>query len=113
MKPLKYILDIESIIAEMEHILSIVNSDFTKFEKDPVAIRAIERHFEIIGEAVRKLMQTDPNITLQHAASIIGLRNLIAHSYDTVDNETLWGILINHIPKLKQEILDLKNSRSF
>ena len=40
MKPLKYILDIESIIAEMEHILSIVNGDFTKFEKDLVAIKS-------------------------------------------------------------------------
>jgi len=91
MKPLKYILDIESVIAEMEHILSIVNSDFPKFEKEPIAIRAIERHFEIIGEATRKLMMADANIKLQHAASIIGLRNPIAHSYDTVDNETLWG----------------------
>ncbi|MCB9185412.1 MAG: DUF86 domain-containing protein [Flavobacteriales bacterium] len=113
MKPLKYILDIESVIAEMEHIVSIVDADFTKFEKDPVAIRAIERHFEIIGEATRKLMLADPNIKLQHATGIIGLRNLIAHSYDTVDNETLWGILINHVPKLKEEIAQIKASRSF
>jgi uncharacterized protein with HEPN domain len=113
MRPLKFILDIESIIAEMEHIVSRVNSDFTIFENDPVAIRAIERHFEIIGEATRKLLDADSNIKLNNASNIIGLRNLIAHSYDTVDNEMLWGILINHIPKLKQEILDLKNSRSF
>jgi len=113
MKPLKYILDIESVIAEMEHILSIVDGDFTKFEKDPVAIRAIERHFEIIGEATRKLMIADLNIKLQHAASIIGLRNLIAHSYDTVDNETLRGILVNHVPKLKEEIAQIRANRSF
>lgn len=113
MKPLKYILDIESVIAEMEHIVSTVNGDFNQFESNPIAIRAIERHFEIIGEATRKLITVDPTIKLQHATSIIGLRNLIAHSYDTVDNETLWGILINHVPRLKQEILETKNSRSF
>ena len=113
MKPLKYILDIESVIAEMEHILSVVNSDFTQFEEDPIAIRAVERHFEIIGEAVKKLTQSDSNFKLENGSKIIGLRNLTAHSYDTVDNEMLWGILINHIPKLKQEIETLKNSRSF
>ena len=89
MKPLKFILDIESIISEMEHIISRVNNDFTVFENDPVAIRAIERHFEIIGEATRKLMDIDSTIKLENASNIIGLRNLIAHSYDTVDNEML------------------------
>ncbi|MCF8462101.1 MAG: DUF86 domain-containing protein [Flavobacteriales bacterium] len=97
----------------MDAVLLLVNRDFAQFTNNPIAIRAIERHFEIIGEATRKLMAADSNIKLEHAASIVGLRNLIAHSYDTVDNEMLWGILVNHIPKLKQEIAELKNSRSF
>ena len=35
------------------------------------------------------------------------IRNIISHAYDSLDNEKLWSILINHIPQLKVEINDL------
>lgn len=107
-KALRYILDIESIIEEMEALYRRLDGSFLNFERDAVAIRAVERHFEIIGEAVNKLQQTDPNIRLEHAKSIIGLRNLIAHSYDSVDHGILWGILVNNIPRLKEEVGRIK-----
>lgn len=97
----------------MDGILELVNSDFYQFNSNPIAVRALERNFEIIGEAVKKLQDSDATIEIENAAQIIGLRNLISHAYDSVDNEILWGILINHIPKLKEEIAELKSSRSF
>lgn len=107
-KALRYILDIEAIIAEMESLHGGLEGSYHNFERDAIAIRALERHFEIIGEAVNKLQQTDPGIRLEHAKAIIGLRNLIAHAYDAVDNAILWGILVNHIPRLKEEVGNLK-----
>jgi uncharacterized protein with HEPN domain len=35
---------------------------------------------------------------------IIGLRNLIIHGYDTVSDESIWGIITIHLPKLKIEV---------
>nr|WP_299669891.1 HepT-like ribonuclease domain-containing protein [uncultured Polaribacter sp.] len=35
---------------------------------------------------------------------MISLRNQVIHSYDTISDETIWSIIINHIPKLKEEI---------
>lgn len=35
---------------------------------------------------------------------IIGLRNRIVHSYDSINYEHLWAIVINHLPKLKIEV---------
>jgi uncharacterized protein with HEPN domain len=53
-KVLKYILDIESIITEIETIKNRLNNDFNQFSKDVIMQRAVERDLEIIGEAVRK-----------------------------------------------------------
>ena len=46
-------------------------------------------------------------IEIANAREIIGLRNIIAHAYDSVDYPKLWAVIINHIPKLKEEINSL------
>jgi uncharacterized protein with HEPN domain len=38
-----------------------------------------------------------------NARRFVGLRNQIIHGYDTVSDENIWGIIINHLPKLKLE----------
>lgn len=69
-----------------------------------MAKRAMERELEIIGEAVKKLIEIEPLIQLEHFEKIIGLRNIIAHAYDSWDDELIWGVIQRHIPKLKNEI---------
>jgi len=44
---------------------------------------------------------------ISEAKSIIGLRNQIIHAYDNISNENIWSIIINHIPKLKEEVYEL------
>ena len=51
---LKYILDIERIIQEIESIKQKTQNDFKNFSDDFILQRAIERDLEIIGEAIRK-----------------------------------------------------------
>lgn len=70
--------------------------------------RAIERDLEIIGEAIRKLIEIDPTITITSAKNIIGLRNIISHAYDSVEPEMIWGIIQNNIPVLADEIKKIK-----
>ena len=74
--------------------------------------RAIERDLEIIGEAIRKIIEIDPTITITSAKNIIGLRNIISHAYDSVEPEMIWGIIQNNIPILADEIKKLKASNS-
>jgi len=73
--------------------------------------RAVEREFEIIGEAVSKINQIDPTIELSAKKQIIGMRNRVIHGYDKVDNEIVWGAIIKHLPVLKTEISDLLENR--
>ena len=49
-------------------------------------------------------MQLDPDIPISHARQIVNLRNRVIHAYDNVDNEIVWGIVINHLPKLKDDV---------
>jgi len=103
-KALKYILDIDSVIREIEFIQKEINNDFNEFKTNLMAKRALERELEIIGEAVKKLIEIEPLIQLEHSEKIIGLRNIIIHAYDSLYDELIWGVVQRHIPKLKKEI---------
>ncbi|MBI3510347.1 MAG: DUF86 domain-containing protein [Bacteroidetes bacterium] len=105
---LKYILDIEAIIEEIELLKKSVANDFNKFKDDFKSTRAVERQLEIIGEAANKINQLDPTIEITGIKSIISLRNFIVHAYDSVDHEILWGIIQKDIPVLKNDIQNMK-----
>ena len=62
---------------------------------------------EIIGEALNRLIRIDEEkieVAIPEYRSIIGLRNIIAHGYDVVDSMMVWDVVVNHIPKLSQQI---------
>lgn len=107
-KILKYLLDIESVIAEIESVKVRIGNDFFVFKEDIIMQRAIERELEIIGEAVRKLIEIRPDIEISSSKKIVGLRNIISHAYDSIEPELIWGIIQRDIPKLLTEIQQLK-----
>ncbi|MDE5868780.1 MAG: DUF86 domain-containing protein [Muribaculaceae bacterium] len=41
---------------------------------------------------------------MPNARAIINTRNRIIHSYDSVETEFLWSLVIRHIPLLKEDI---------
>ncbi|HOS73369.1 MAG TPA: DUF86 domain-containing protein [Bacteroidales bacterium] len=67
----------------------------------------MEREFEIIGEAMKRLEKIDSTLEISSKKQIINMRNRVIHGYDKVDNEIVWGTIIRHLPKLKQEIDNL------
>lgn len=97
-KLLKYILDIESVIEEIESIKRKTQNDFSNFSDEIILQRAVERDLEIIGEAIRKMIEINPDIEITTSKNIIGLRNIISHAYDSVEPEMLWGIIQKNIP---------------
>jgi uncharacterized protein with HEPN domain len=107
-KILKYLLDIESVIIEIEHIKTKSENNFTNFKSDIILQRAIERDLEIIGEAIRKILEIEPNIQITASKNIIGLRNIL-HAYDSIEPEMIWGIIQKNIPILSVEIKKIKS----
>jgi uncharacterized protein with HEPN domain len=79
-KALKYILDIESILREIDEIKLRIGNNFNTYQKDFIIKRAVERDLEIIGEAVKKRIEQDSTIELSSVKKIIGLRNMISHA---------------------------------
>lgn len=107
-KVLKFILDIQSVIQEIEMVKYKTDNNFNLFKSDILLQRAVERDLEIIGEAIRKITVIDPSIQITSAKHIIGLRNIISHAYDSVEPEMIWGIIQNNIPMLSKEINAIK-----
>jgi len=83
-----------------------VGRSFVDYEKDRQFRRAVEREFEIIGEALNRLERHDPEITVRvtEIPRIVGFRNRIIHGYDTVDDAMVWGVINSHLPRLMEEV---------
>ena len=71
------------------------------FAADRLRIRAIEREFEILGEAARSVdeitRQQFPGLDFR---AIVGMRNIVSHDYRGVRAEILWENSHHHVPKL-------------
>ena len=70
--------------------------------------RAIEREFEIIGEAMNRIEKLDATINISGKKQIVSLRNRVIHGYDKIDDEIIWGTIIRHLPALRIEIENLE-----
>jgi uncharacterized protein with HEPN domain len=103
-KVLKSLFDIKLAIREIDTFLPAENISFTEYKSNLILKRAIERNLEIIGEAVNRIIKEDPDFPIKEAYRIVGLRNQIIHGYDSISDENIWAIIINHLPKLKTEV---------
>jgi uncharacterized protein with HEPN domain len=79
---------------------------FAHYEQDRQFRRAVEREFEIIGEALGRLIQADPDTAARigEIHRIIGFRNRIIHGYDAIDDAAVWGVVESHLPRLVAEV---------
>ena len=98
--------DIKQSIDEIEEFLP-ERRDFFEFKRDLKTRKAIERNIEIIGEAVNRILNANPEIQITNARKIVDTRNRIIHGYDTVSEDIIWAIVSNDLKKLRQEIINL------
>jgi uncharacterized protein with HEPN domain len=101
----------------MEHIISAIGQiekyslglDRKRFVENDMAQDAIIRQFEIIGEAARRIIVTDPEFTKKYPAleleAAYRMRNALAHGYETVNLQTVWDTIGQKLPILKSEAL--------
>jgi len=65
--------------------------DFFEYNENKMLRRAVEREFEIIGEAISHILKIDPDFPIENARRIVDLRNLVIHGYDKVDSAIIWA----------------------
>ncbi len=78
---------------------------FEQFAADRRTFRAVEREFEILGEAARNvsggLRAANPEIRW---TSIIGQRNVLAHEYGGIRYDLLWETVWRSVPALISQL---------
>ena len=82
------------------------------YSRDRLLRQAVERNFEIVGEAVRRLAQHDAATAerIGDYQKIIAFRNILIHGYDLVNHALVWDtiqaelmLLLGEIEKLLTE----------
>lgn len=70
---------------------------------------AVERHFEIIGEAMVRLRHGDPHtlLLIPEHLQIIAFRNILIHGYDAIDHRRVWDAIQNSLPHLHQTVVSM------
>jgi uncharacterized protein with HEPN domain len=83
-----------------------VGKTFDDFLHDEYFRSAVERQFEIIGEAMTRLIKRDRATAerITEYRGIAGFRNALIHGYDSIDDDTTWRIIITKLPVLLREV---------
>lgn len=107
----KLLFDINEAAASVFEYLG-EKRDFSEYNKNKMLRRAVEREFEIIGEAMNNILKIDPQFPIRHARRVVNLRNLVIHGYDQVDHVIIWGIISRNLPDLQNEVMKLLDKNS-
>lgn len=99
----KNLFDIHTCISSIdEHLIG--KRDYNFYITNKTNRRAVERELEIIGEAIGRVLKQKADIEISYVRIIVDLRNKVIHSYDSVNNDIIWKIVIKDIPVLKAEV---------
>ena len=86
--------------------------ELDQFKQDRMLRQAVERNFEIIGEAMRRLEKDDPDTaaSITDYRRIIAFRNLLIHGYDVIDPAIVWSAIEVDLAPLLKDVQALLSS---
>ena len=86
----KYLYDIQRAADLLGEFTS--GKVFADYEDDAMLKSAVERQFEIIGEAMTRLARIDEPVAdrISQYRRIIAFRNVLIHGYADVDHRLVW-----------------------
>ena len=102
-----WLYDILNAIMEIKSFFNDSSKEFSKYQSDLRTKRAVERNVEIIGEALSRILKRNETIVISNSRKIVDTRNRIIHGYDSVSDDVIWGIVIRHLPILRNEVQTL------
>ena len=108
MKRKNHKLHLEDILEAVEKIQRYTEGlTYDIFLKNDMAVDAVIRNLEIIGEAAKNLAQDIkdkyPDIPWKR---MIGLRNIAVHEYFGVDLSIIWEVVTKNLPEAKAKIVE-------
>lgn len=86
-------------------------STVEEFAKDEETFDAVVMNLQVIGEAVKQIpsiyRETYPQIDWK---GTIGLRDIISHTYASLDEDMIWDIVQNELTELQHCIMSVKEN---
>ncbi len=81
----------------------LAGKTFEQFDLDMVLHSAVERKFEIVGEALAQLARVDAQLaaSIPRLPEIVAFRNLLIHSYAVINRKRVWEIVGSDLPVLR------------
>ena len=75
---------------------------YNDYLADDMLRSAVERQFEIVGEAFTGLRRVAPEVAagIPNLPRIVAFRNVLIHGYATVDDPLVWGVVEGDLPRL-------------
>ena len=73
---------------------------------------SVEREFIIIGAALRRIGDLDARLfaSISNSRAIVDFRNLLAHDYGAIDDDSVFGIVYSDLIVLQAEVAELLKS---
>lgn len=104
---------LSDILISVDKILTYTKGmTFIDYDNDSKTKDAVERNFEIIGEASSRISNDFKALnTIVEWRIIKDFRNFIIHEYFGIDNQLVWDIVENQLPELKLQIIKLLNHK--
>jgi uncharacterized protein with HEPN domain len=90
----------------------VANRTYDQYCSDEMLRSAVERQFEIIGEALSKLVAIDDSYLnrISDCRKIIAFRNRLIHGYGFIADKVVWGVIENGLPGLHKEVEEILKS---
>ena len=87
----------------------VAGLDVQTYAATEVVHSAVERKFEIIGEALSQLSKLDPALAnrIPDVAAIVAFRNVLIHGYAAVEHDRVWRFAEASLPGLRATVADL------
>ncbi len=103
-RSLKLLEDIRDAAAFIREVTTSKTLD--DYGTDRLLRQAVERNFEIIGEAVNRLARADSETIekIDESEHIIAFRNILIHGYDLIDHAQVWKAITEQIPVLLSQV---------
>ena len=86
---------------------------FADFDSDLVLRSAVERQFEILGEALNRLDRLDATLAarIPDLRQIVAFRNILIHGYALIVRARVWQAVKDDLPALRSILHELLGGR--
>jgi uncharacterized protein with HEPN domain len=100
----KHLLDILTAARDVQQFVDSMT--FDAYHANRLVKAAVERKFEIIGEALNRVARLSPETaaSICEFEKIIAFRNFVIHRYDVVSDPLVWDVIHNKLPLLIDDV---------